>query len=41
MTVLVPNADEASRGELPGGGAKICLEWRPEHVHLVRDSPAV
>ena len=39
MTVLVPNADEATRGELPGGGASICLSWRPEHVHLVRESP--
>ncbi len=40
MTVLVPNADEAERGRLPGGGAKVSLKWAPEHTHLVSESPA-
>ena len=40
MTVLVPNADEAERQQLPGGGAKVKLSWAPEHMHLVRESPA-
>jgi spermidine/putrescine transport system ATP-binding protein len=40
MTVLVPNADEAERQRLPGGGAKIKLSWAPEHMHVVRESPA-
>jgi spermidine/putrescine transport system ATP-binding protein len=39
MTVLVPNADEAERQKLPGGGAKVNLSWAPEHMHLVRESP--
>ena len=38
MTVLVPNADEAERQRLPGGGANVRLSWAPEHVHLVRES---
>ncbi|HYH60568.1 MAG TPA: ABC transporter ATP-binding protein [Solirubrobacterales bacterium] len=38
MTVLVPNADEAERGRLPGGGAKVTLTWAPEHIHLVRET---
>jgi ABC-type Fe3+/spermidine/putrescine transport system ATPase subunit len=38
MTVLVPNADEAERQRLPGGGAKVKLSWAPEHMHLVRES---
>ncbi len=38
MTVLVPNADEAERQRLPGGGARIALTWEPEHMHLVRES---
>ena len=41
MTVLVPNADEAERQRLPGGGAKVALSWEPEHMHLVRESPDV
>jgi spermidine/putrescine transport system ATP-binding protein len=40
MTVLVPNADEAERGRLPGGGASVRLSWAPEHIHLVRESAA-
>jgi spermidine/putrescine transport system ATP-binding protein len=40
MTVLVPNADEAERGRLPGGGARVQLSWAPEHMHLVRESDA-
>jgi spermidine/putrescine transport system ATP-binding protein len=40
MTVLVPNADEAERGRLPGGGANVNLAWAPEHIHLVRDTDA-
>jgi ABC-type Fe3+/spermidine/putrescine transport system ATPase subunit len=39
MTVLVPNADEAQRQRLPGGGARVALSWEPEHMHLVRESP--
>ncbi len=39
MTVLVPNADEAERQRLPGGGARVALSWEPEHMHLVRSSP--
>jgi spermidine/putrescine transport system ATP-binding protein len=38
MTVLVPNASEAERARLPGGGAPVRLSWAPEHVHLVRRS---
>ena len=38
MTVLVPNADEAERSRLPGGGAPVRLSWAPEHIHVVRDS---
>jgi spermidine/putrescine transport system ATP-binding protein len=38
MTVLVPNADEAERSRLPGGGAPVRLSWAPEHMHLVRES---
>jgi spermidine/putrescine transport system ATP-binding protein len=39
MTVLVPNAAEAERQRLPGGGARVALSWEPEHMHLVRESP--
>jgi spermidine/putrescine transport system ATP-binding protein len=35
MTVLVPNADEAERQSLPGGGAKVALSWEPEHMHVI------
>jgi spermidine/putrescine transport system ATP-binding protein len=38
MTVLVPNASEAERARLPGGGAPVRLSWAPEHMHLVRES---
>ena len=38
MTVLCPNADEAERQSLPGGGANVKLSWAPEHMHLVRES---
>jgi spermidine/putrescine transport system ATP-binding protein len=40
MTVLVPNADEAERGRLPGGGESVKLTWAPEHTHLVRETNA-
>ena len=40
MTVLVPNADEAERGRLPGGGARVSLSWAPEHIHLVKQAAA-
>jgi spermidine/putrescine transport system ATP-binding protein len=40
MTVLVPNADEAERQRLPGGGASVKVTWRPEHLHLVPESEA-
>jgi spermidine/putrescine transport system ATP-binding protein len=39
ITVLVPNADEAERQHLPGGGARVELSWSPEHTHVVRASP--
>ncbi len=38
MTVLVPNADEAERQRLPGGGARVVLTWEPEHMHVVTES---
>jgi spermidine/putrescine transport system ATP-binding protein len=38
LTVLVPNASESERAQLPGGGASVCLSWRPEHMHVVRES---
>ena len=38
MTVLVPNADEADRGRLPGGGVPVRLSWAPGHIHVVRES---
>jgi spermidine/putrescine transport system ATP-binding protein len=40
MTVLVPNASEAERARLPGGGAAVRLSWAPEHMHVVRESTA-
>ena len=40
MTVLVPNASEAERQRLPGGGARVGLSWEPEHMHVVRESPS-
>ena len=40
MTVLVPNASEAERRALPGGGVPVALSWEPEHMHLVRESDA-
>jgi spermidine/putrescine ABC transporter ATP-binding subunit len=40
MTVLVPNASEAERAKLPGGGAAVRLSWAPEHMHVVRESDA-
>jgi hypothetical protein len=36
--VLFPNADEAARQSLPGGGARVRLSWAPEHMQLVRES---
>ncbi len=39
ITVLVPNADEAERQRLPGGGADVRLTWAPEHIHVVKESP--
>jgi spermidine/putrescine transport system ATP-binding protein len=38
MTVLVPNADEAERQRLPGGGARVALSWEPQNMHMVRES---
>ncbi len=40
MTVLVPNASEAERRELPGAGVRVALSWEPEHMHVVRESAA-
>jgi spermidine/putrescine transport system ATP-binding protein len=37
MTVLVPNADEAERQSLPGGGARVALSWEPQHMHLTSE----
>ena len=37
ITVLVPNADEAERQRLPGGGARVRLRWAPQHTHVVRE----
>jgi ABC-type Fe3+/spermidine/putrescine transport system ATPase subunit len=39
MTVLVPNASEQKRQQLPGGGARVALSWEPEHMHVVREAP--
>jgi spermidine/putrescine transport system ATP-binding protein len=39
MTVLVPNASEAERQRLPGGGARVALSWDPRNMSLVRESP--
>jgi spermidine/putrescine transport system ATP-binding protein len=39
MTVLVPNASEADRRRLPGGGTRVALSWDPVHMSLVRGSP--
>jgi spermidine/putrescine transport system ATP-binding protein len=39
LTVLVPNADEAERQRLPGGGANVQVSWASEHIHLVKESP--
>jgi spermidine/putrescine transport system ATP-binding protein len=38
MTVLVPNASEAERQRLPGGGARVSLSWELEQMHVVRES---
>jgi spermidine/putrescine transport system ATP-binding protein len=38
LTVLVPNDDEAERQRLPGGGARVRLNWAPEHTHVVRET---
>ena len=40
MTVLVPNASEEKRQQLPGGGVRVALSWEPEHMHVVRETPA-
>jgi spermidine/putrescine transport system ATP-binding protein len=39
VTVLVPNASEAERQRLPGGGARVRVSWAPEHTHVVRTYP--
>ena len=41
MTVLVPNASEAERRRLPGGGVRVGLSWEPENMHVVRQSSPV
>ena len=38
ITVLVPNASEAERQRLPGGGARVRLAWAPEHMHFVEQT---
>jgi ABC-type Fe3+/spermidine/putrescine transport system ATPase subunit len=37
MTVLVPNADESERQNLPAAGSRVRLAWAPEHMHLVHE----
>ncbi|MBK8294212.1 MAG: ABC transporter ATP-binding protein [Solirubrobacterales bacterium] len=39
MKVLIPNASEAERQDLPGGGSRVKLSWTAENMHLVRESP--
>ena len=39
ITVLVPNASESERQLLPGGGSRVHVSWKPEHMHLVTESP--
>jgi spermidine/putrescine transport system ATP-binding protein len=41
MTVLVPNASEAERQRLPGGGAPVTLAWAPDHMQIVRESESL
>ena len=41
LTVLVPNADEAERQNLPGAGARVRLAWAPEHMHVVPGGDAL
>jgi spermidine/putrescine transport system ATP-binding protein len=41
MTVLVPNASEAERQRLPGGGARVTLAWEPDHMQIVRESESL
>jgi spermidine/putrescine transport system ATP-binding protein len=38
MTVLVPNADEVERQQLPGAGVRVRLTWASEHTHVVREA---
>ena len=38
MTVLVPNADEEQRRQLPSPGAAVRLGWSQEHIHMVREA---
>jgi spermidine/putrescine transport system ATP-binding protein len=40
ITVLVPNASESERQHLPGGGSRVHVSWKPEHMHLVTESPS-
>jgi spermidine/putrescine transport system ATP-binding protein len=39
MTVLVPNADEDERQQLPGAGVRVRLSWSTDHMHVVKESP--
>ena len=41
MTVLVPNASEKGREDLPVAGAEVRLAWEPDHMHVVRDTTIV
>ena len=38
LTVMVPNAGDAAKEHVPGGGSKVRLSWAPEHMHIVRES---
>ena len=40
MTVLVPNADEAERQRLPGGGARVRLSWAARAHAPGRETPS-
>jgi spermidine/putrescine transport system ATP-binding protein len=40
LTVMVPNAGDAAKQHVPGGGSEVRLSWAPEHMHIVRESGA-
>jgi spermidine/putrescine transport system ATP-binding protein len=38
LTVMLPNAGDAVKEHIPGGGSSVNLSWAPEHMHIVRES---